>query len=92
MCEAAKVHRVEVDRLSFKGTVATLRQWTPLLAPALFVCRLARRELLRVIAADLVPRRPDRSEPRAVKRRPKSYQLLSKPRHEMVVFPSRNQK
>jgi hypothetical protein len=54
--------------------------------------RLARRELLRVIAADLVPRRPDRSEPRAVKRRPKSYQLLSKPRHEMVVSPSRNQK
>ena len=92
MCEAAKVHRVAVDQLSFKGTVATLRQWTPLLAPALFVCRLARRELLRVIAADLVPRRPDRSEPRAVKRRPKSYQLLSKPRHEMVVSPSRNQK
>jgi hypothetical protein len=54
--------------------------------------RLARRELLRVIAADLVPRRPDRSEPRAVQRRPKSYQLLSKPRHEMVVSPSRNQK
>ncbi|MCX6931821.1 MAG: IS4/IS5 family transposase, partial [Verrucomicrobia bacterium] len=80
------------DQLSFKGTVATLRQWTPLLAPALFVSRLARRELLRVIAADLVPRRPDRSEPRAVKRRPKSYQLLSKPRHEMVVSPSRNQK
>jgi len=92
MSEAARVHRVEVDHLSFKGTVATLRQWTPLLAPALFVSRLARRELLRVIAADLVPRRPDRSEPRAVKRRPKSYQLLTKPRRLMVVSASRNQK
>jgi len=92
MCEAAKVHRVEVDRLSFKGTVDTLRQWTPLLAPALFVSRVARLELLRIIAADLVPLRPDRSEPRVRKRRPKNYQLLTKPRHEMVVSPSRNQK
>lgn len=92
MCEAAKAHKVEVDRLSFKGTVDTLRQWTPLLAPALFVSRLARRELLRVIAADAVPLRPDRSEPRVRKRRPKNYQLLTKPRHKMVVSPSRNQK
>lgn len=91
MGEAAKVHGVDVDRISFKGTVDTLRQWTPLLAPALFVSRHARRELLRVIAADPVPLRPDRSEPRVRKRRPKNYQLLTKPRHEMVVSPSRNQ-
>jgi hypothetical protein len=92
MCEAAQVHHVEVDRLSFKGTVDTLRQWTPLLAPALFVSRLARRELLRIIASDLVPCRPDRSEPRVRKRRPKNYQLLTKPRRQMAVSLSRNQK
>jgi hypothetical protein len=92
MLEAAAAHRVPLDRLSFKGTVDTLRQWTPLLAPALFVSRVARRELLRVIAADLLLHRPHRSEPRAVKRRPKVYQLLTKPRRQMRVSPSRNLK
>ncbi len=92
MCGAAKVHRVEVDRHSFKGAVDTLRPWTPLLAPALFVTCVARRELLRVIAADLVPLRSDRSEPRARKRRPKGYQLLTKPRRLMLVSLSRNLK
>lgn len=58
ICEAALVHRVEVDRLSLKGTVDTLLQLRPLLAPAQFVSRVARRELLRIIAADLVTLRP----------------------------------
>jgi len=92
MLEAAKAHRVPVDSLSFKGTVDTLRQWTPLLAPSLFVSRVARKELLRVIAADQLPRRPNRSEPRAVKRRPKCYQLLNQSRRKMVVSPLRNLK
>jgi len=40
-------------------------------------------------AADQVPDRPNRVEPRARKRRPKVYQLLTSPRHQMVVSPSR---
>lgn len=39
-------------------------------------------ELLRTLADDLVPDRPGRREPRAVKRRPKPYPLLNKPRHQ----------
>jgi hypothetical protein len=89
MLEAAWTHGVELERLSFKGTVDTLRQWTPLFAPAMFAFRRARQELLRIIAADQVPERPNRVEPRAKKRRPKSYQLLTRPRHQMVVSPSR---
>jgi IS4 transposase len=89
MLEAAWTHGVELDRLSFKGTVDTLRQWTPLLAPSMFAFKRARAELLRVIAADSVPLRPNRCEPRARKRRPKSYQLLTSPRHQMVVSASR---
>jgi len=46
--------------------------------------------LLRTIASDLVPLRPERSEPRARKRRPKNYQLLTKPRKEMCTAPHRN--
>jgi len=37
--------------------------------------------MLHVIAADQVPLRPDRCEPRAVKRRPKAYPWLNRPRH-----------
>ncbi len=92
MLEAAWTHGVELERLSFKGTVDTLRQWTPLFAPTMFAFKHARAELLRVIAADLVPLRPNRSEPRARKRRPKSYQLLTRPRHSMIVSPSRSMK
>ena len=36
--------------------------------------------MLRVIALDRVPSRPDRCEPRAVKRRPKAYPKLNQPR------------
>lgn len=89
MLEAAWTHGVELERLSFKGTVDTLRQWTPLFAPGMFAFKRARQELLRIIAADQVPDRPNRSEPRARKRRPKSYQLLTRRRHLMVISPSR---
>lgn len=92
MLEAAWAHGVERERLSFKGTVDTLRQWTPLFAPTMFAFKRARQELLRIIAADQVPDRPNRSEPRVRKRRPKSYQLLTRPRRQMVVSPSRAMK
>jgi len=32
------------------------------------------------VASDRIPQRPNRREPRAVKRRPKNYQLLTQPR------------
>jgi len=89
MLEAAWTHGVELQRLSFKGTVDTLRQWTPLFAPTLFAFKRARAELLRIIAADQVPDRPNRVEPRARKRRPKPYQMLTCMRRHMVVSPSR---
>lgn len=92
MLEAAWSHDVALERLSFKGTIDTLRQWTPLLAPTLFASKQARFELLRIIAADQVPHRPDRSEPRARKRRSKPYQLLNRPTKQFKVSDSRLQK
>jgi hypothetical protein len=80
MLEAAADYSVPIERLSFKGTVDTLRNWTPLLAPNMFVFEGARQELLRIIAADQLPDRPNRYEPRARKRRPKAYPLLTVPR------------
>jgi len=39
-------------------------------------------ELFAILATDLVPERPGRREPRAVKRRPKPYPVLTRPRHQ----------
>ena len=86
MVEAAKAHGVQVRRISFKGSVQALRQWEPHLNQATFN-RQDRRDILgrlyESIAGKRVPERPGRSEPRAVKRRPKPYQLLTVPRQEM---------
>ena len=46
-------------------------------------------ELLEAIASVQNPLRPGRREPRAKKRRPKSYQLLTKPRHKFKEIPPR---
>jgi hypothetical protein len=85
MLEAAMTHQVPLDRLSFKGTVDTIRNWAPLFQtpPS---NRSHRAELLLRLACDQVPLRPNRNEPRARKRRPKRYQFLTKPRREMRVY------
>jgi hypothetical protein len=72
-----------MDRLSFKGTVDAVRQYTPAIHKARSKAQRQQLcdQLLRTIVRDLVPLRPRRQEPRAVKRRPKAYQLLNKPRH-----------
>jgi hypothetical protein len=92
MIEAAWTYGAPLDRLSFKGTVDALRQWAPLFSGQQSYFRSARRALLLIIATDKVLLRPNRIEPRARKRRPKNYQLLTKPRRVMVVAHSRKLK
>lgn len=91
MLEAATAYAVHLERISLKGTIDTLRHW----APALAQSRTRRRSrlyqlMLHYIAADTLPQRPDRSEPRAKKRRPKNYPLLTKPRRLFKEIPHRN--
>ena len=90
---AAILHCVELRRVSFKGTLDTLRHF----ADAVHASEGKPRKqaellnlMLEIIAADHVPFRPYRNEPRAKKRRPKNYHLLTKPRHQMRVPPHRN--
>jgi hypothetical protein len=82
MAEAAALHGQPLEQLSFKGSVDAVRQYSPLIAQASSGKKQRRliKDLLRVLALDLVPDRPGRREPRAVKRRPKPYPLLTKPR------------
>ena len=84
MAEAASVHGVRLERISFKGTVDAVRQFGIARAQARNNQQRLRldEELLRVLAEDLVPDRPGRREPRAVKRRPKPFPLLTSPRHQ----------
>ena len=94
MAEAAQTHGAELERLSFKGTVDAVRQFSAALAQARnrkMRCALW-EDLLRAVARDPVPLRPGRSEPRAVKRRPKPFPLLNRRRGEFVERPHRNRR
>jgi len=88
MYEAAEEADMPVRLVSFKTSLQTLRSWEPNLNQT----RLSRRERFRLITMlyasitqNPIRQRPGRSEPRAVKRRPKPYWLLTRPRSEMVV-------
>jgi hypothetical protein len=92
MMEASTLYDVPLERLSFKGTVDSVRQFSVAIAQA----RSRKQQkhliarLLEIIAGDQVPDRPGRREPRAVKRRLKPYQLLNRPRHLMKELQHRS--
>jgi putative transposase len=66
-------------QISFKGTLQTLDQFLPILLST--VSNEAWCEaLLTAVATHVVGDRPDRFEPRLVKRRPKPYKHLREPR------------
>lgn len=83
MWAAAKRHAADPQRLSFAGTqqrvLAALAVLPWLRTPRQHATLVA--GLLRDIAADRVPNRPNRHEPRAIKRRRKSFPWLVHPRH-----------
>jgi hypothetical protein len=92
MLQSARRHRVPLERVSFAGSLACARRY----GEALLQARTRRQrqqlmqELLAVLAADLVPDRPGRREPRAVKRRPKPYPRLMNHRHKWLEIPHQN--
>jgi hypothetical protein len=94
MRDIARSHELSVSRLSFKGTVDALRQWQELFEGRQEDPRRVRhlrRMFYQTVAEDPLGVRPGRSEPRAVKRRPKNFRLLTKPRAQMVVERCRKQ-
>jgi len=92
MAEAAAIYEADLERMSFKGTVDAVRQYSAAIAQAR--SRKMRRQLwedfLINLVQDLVPERLGRREPRAVKRRPKPYPLLNKPRKSFVEISHRS--
>ena len=91
MQEAALTCHVPLARLSFKGTLDTMRQFSHAIARLPIRQRHKRRalyaQMLSTIASDLLPLRPGRREPRCLKRRPKAFPFMTKPRHQMKDLP-----
>lgn len=81
MALAALDTKVPPWQISFKGALQTLNHFLPGLACSMPL-DTGCRTLVASIAAHRVGNRPDRFEPRRIKRRPKSQALLQRPRHE----------
>jgi len=85
MATAASDQGVALESISFKGALDSFRQWSQALAQ----CRRPReraalwQQLLATLAADILPFRPGRTEPRAVKKRSK-YPHLTQPRRQAI--------
>jgi hypothetical protein len=80
MCEAAREAGAQPWQISFKATMSTLTDMLPVLGmihDPVELCRV----LLNCCRQHTVGNRPDRYEPRVLKRRPKQYKLMQKPRH-----------
>jgi hypothetical protein len=92
IAEAVARYQVNLERVSFKGSVDALRQYSDAIAKARNqkMRRQLWEDLLLNLARDLVPYRPNRQEPRAVKRRPKPYPLLNQPRRRFVEISHRS--
>ena len=92
MAQAAQQHEVPLERISFKGSLDALRHFSHAMARAKSKKKRQQlwQELLRTLAADLVPERPGRREPRALKRKKNKYSRLQGPRRKFREGPSRN--
>ncbi|MDB6065356.1 MAG: Transposase family protein, partial [Pedosphaera sp.] len=92
MAEAVARHQGDLQRVSFKGSVDALRQYSAAIASAWN--RKMRDalwdDLLACLVRDALPDRPNRIEPRALKRRPKNFGWLTKPRHKFKESLHRN--
>jgi hypothetical protein len=93
MAQAAAEHAAPIERMSFKGSLYALRQFSQALCQA--VTKKKRLQLwtdllLRTLAADLVPDRPGRREPRAIKRKSSKYPRLDTPRRKFRDHPKRH--
>jgi hypothetical protein len=92
MAEAVARSSVDLERVSFKGSLDALRQYSQAIDKARNqkMRHQLWEDLLLNLTRDLVRYRPNRREPRAVKRRPKPYPLLNQPRRKFVEISHRN--
>lgn len=81
MCDAAISGKLQPWQISFKGTLSTVVELLPTLNTISDVdqlCEVLYASCYRHVVGD----RPDRYEPRVLKRRAKGYKLMQKPRRQ----------
>ena len=82
--EASKQHCVDPLSLSFCATIQHVSSFSSLLSHASAAQRLYQyTQLIFLVSTEKLPNRPNRVEPRAVKRRPKAYPRLTKSRKQL---------
>lgn len=81
MAEACVQHDVMPNQVSFKGTIQLLNVFMPhFIKSSKRENKIMYDELLKKIVKNKIGNRPGRVEPRAVKKRPKPFDTLNKPR------------
>jgi len=94
IAQAAHAYGRRWAQISFKGTLDAVRQFS--LAMSQSRSQRERRllwdELLRILAKDLIPHRPGRREPRAIKRKKNKYPRLNNARHLFRDHPKRHER
>jgi len=75
-------HQVSPLRLSFRGTMQYILSFIPMLAMSEDPNTIYAK-MLSAIAQEKLPDRPFRIEPRVVKRRPKAFPSMKRPRQEL---------
>lgn len=91
--ESAGDAEMAAKTISFKGCLQAVRTWESCLGTSELTHREKQKrlsDLYLAIADYTVQFRPGRAEPRCLKRRPKHYQLMTKPRHEMKEIQHRS--
>lgn len=81
MAVAAAEEKIPPWQISFKGTLQIINSFLPRLASSMPL-EPGCKTFIDSIASHRVGNRPDRFEPRRIKRRPKSHDLLLRPREE----------
>lgn len=84
LAQSASLHCLHPRQLSFKGSLQLINAFQVILLAGEEDERKMeiRLKLLKAIASTLIGNREREPEPRAVKRRPKPYPLLTEPRNE----------
>jgi Transposase DDE domain len=85
MLDASQMTEAALDQLSFKSALVRVRLWYARVRHGMEMVGwlLGYKPMLDDLARDLNPHRPERYEPRVVKRRPKPFPLMTQPRQRL---------
>lgn len=88
MLQSSQAHGIPLNKLSLANTIATLNEFRKNLFSHKRKTKYITSLILKLIAKDTVIQRPDRYEPRVLKKRPKGYQMMMQPRDKLKTLPT----